>query len=277
MKRRVSRKIKSDYQAKDLKNPFFYQNSSSSGTLWLLIIVLILIISLFWFFFISSVFRIKNIDISGLSRVDSSEVRELIDRQIEQKKLIFLSQSNIFLFNREEASAQILADYNFSQINISKKLPKTLKVELNERPYAFIFQVGSDYYYASKDAYIIKDEVVSEEDKQKYPILENRSDVIKINDNSRLNLKEDYLSFVFKLHEALAYQNDLKPERYIIEQELNSLLVNFKDGPLVYFNLEKDPVLQFEDLTIVKKEKIRDNFNKTNYIDMRYGDLIFIN
>lgn len=112
---------------------------------------------------------------------------------------------------------------------------------------------------------------------EKYFILENKSKLIRISDSAKINLKADYLNFIFKLNEALDYEADLSPNKYIIEQELNSLILDFKDGPLVYFNLDKDPVEQFEDLSIVKKEKIGDNFNKLNYIDMRYGDLIYIN
>lgn len=277
MKKRRNRSIKADYQAKNLKNPFFYRPSKRAGVFWIFLASFILMLALVWFLFISSFFMINKTEISGLSRVDESEINQLIEDQLDKKILFFFSQRNIFLLSKEDLSTNILQDYNFSEIVIKKSIPKTLKINLSERPYAFIFQEGEDYYYASKDAYIIKDQAVSEEDMEKYFILENKSKLIRISDSAKINLKTDYLNFIFRLNEALDYQLDLNPNKYIIEQELNSLILDLKDGPLVYFNLDKDPVEQFEDLSIVKKEKIGDNFNKLNYIDMRYGDLIYIN
>ncbi len=277
MKNRKNRSIKADYQAKNLKNPFFYRASRGEGVFWVFLALFLAISVLIWFLFFSSFFMINITEISGLSRVDESEINQLIEDQLDKKKFFFLSQRNIFLLSKEELSTSILEDYNFSEIVIKKSIPKTLKVNLSERPYAFIFKEGEDYYYASKDAYIIKDEPVSEEDMEKYFILENKSKLIRISESAKINLKNDYLDFVFRLNEALDYEAELNPNKYIIEQELNSLILDFKDGPLVYFNLDKDPVQQFEDLSIVKKEKIGDNFSKLNYIDMRYGDLIYIN
>lgn len=277
MKNRKNRSIKADYQAKNLKNPFFYRASRGEGVFWVFLALFLAISVLIWFLFFSSFFMINKTEISGLSRVDESEINQLIEDQLDKKKFFFLSQRNIFLLSKEDLSTSILEDYNFSEIVIKKSIPKTLKVNLSERPYAFIFKEGEDYYYASKDAYIIKDEPVSEEDMEKYFILENKSKLIRISESAKINLKNDYLDFVFRLNEALDYEAELNPNKYIIEQELNSLILDFKDGPLVYFNLDKDPVQQFEDLSIVKKEKIGDNFSKLNYIDMRYGDLIYIN
>lgn len=277
MKKRKNNSIKADYQAKELKNPFFYRSSRGAGVFWISLLAFVLLTILAWFLFISSFFNIAEIEINGLSRVNESEIKALVENQLEKDRLVFLSQRNIFLLKKQELSASILEAYNFSEIDIKRSLNKTLKINLSERPYAFIFQEGDDYYYASKDAYIIKDEEVSMEDMEKYFILENRSKLVRISDSSRLNLKSEYLNFVFRLNEALSYQNELKINKYIIEQELSSLILDFKDGPLVYFSLDRDPVEQFEDLSIVKKEKMENSFNNHNYIDMRYGDLIYIN
>jgi pyruvate/2-oxoglutarate dehydrogenase complex dihydrolipoamide dehydrogenase (E3) component len=59
--------------------------------------------------------------------------------------------------------------------------------------------------------------------------------------------------------------------------EFNTIKVKFRNGPLVFFNTKTDVVSQIDRLVLVKKEKIGDNFSKTNYIDLRYGSRIFIN
>ena len=89
-------------------------------------------------------------------------------------------------------------------------------------------------------------------------------------------IKSEYLDFVFALNDNMPKYPDFKVERYIIDQELNSLTVKFKDGPQVYFNVKNDAAEQLVDLDLVKKEKIGDNFSSTQYIDMRFGKMIYI-
>ena len=118
---------------------------------------------------------------------------------------------------------------------------------------------------------------IIEEDKGKYLILENKSQAVSVGAKNKLSLKQEYLDFLFALGTKLAEYPDLPAEKFIIDQELNSLTVKFKDGPAALFNIKNDAGEQVADLALVKREKIRDNFNKTNYIDLRYGNRIFIN
>ena len=280
MKKKTGKRIRADYQAKNLKNPFYRSPKKERTGKWRLLIrlfIFLIILALIWFVFAAPFLIISKIELSGLERVDQSEIIALVETQKENKKLLFFKESNFFLFNKEGLINKINDKYNFSSINISKKLPNTLLITISERPYSFIFQEGTNFFYASADGYVIKDEAVKDEDKNKYFILENRSQIVSVSSRGKINIKADYLEFVFAVKDKLAQFSDLVPDRFIIEQELNSLLVDFKDGPVVYFNVQKDPELQVEDLALVKREKIRDNFSITNYIDLRYGEMIYIN
>lgn len=276
---RKLRKIKADYQAKNLKNPFFYRskNNFNNSRKWLLVGVFLFLGFFVWLIFAAPFLVIKKVEINGLERVDKGEVEALVESMKQGTSLLIFSQDNFFLFNREDLHEAIMVNYNFSDLNIIKIFPDKLRIEISERPYAFIFQQGSDNYYASRDGYVMNDEGVSEEDYSTYFTLENKSKTVVVNSKGRINIKDDYLNFIFNLKEALDSYADLVPEKYIIEQEMNSLIVDFKDGPIVYFNTQKDAKQQADDLALVKREKIRDNYNTTNYIDLRYGDMIYIN
>jgi len=273
-------KIKPDYQRKNLKNPFFKQKKqgrADSFWRWLALFILVLVIGTIWFFFASSVWVINKVSIQGLTRIDENEIKQVITDRFNNKSFLFFSKNNIFLFPKDEVLEEINERYNFSQVEIKKSLPRSLQLIISERPYAFIFKEGSDFYYASKDAFIIKEEAVKEEDLEKYFILENKSQAVFINSINQINIKNDYLEFAFSLNEALKNYPDLKAERFIIDQELNSLTVKFLEGPMVYFNIKNNPAEQLVDLDLVKKQKIGDNFNSINYIDLRYGSRIYIN
>jgi len=171
----------------------------------------------------------------------------------------------------------ILTSYNLATLQIVKKPAHTLLVKVGERPYSFIFQQGNDLFYASGDGYIIRESVVTDADKTKYLILENKNNNNLITDNNKIGISDDYLSFILALANNLSTKPELPVERFIIDQEYNTIKVKFRDGPLAYFNTKTDVKSQVDRLLLVKKEKIKDNFSKTNYIDLRYGDRIFIN
>jgi len=275
-----NKRIKKDYQSKNLKNPFFRKKEKKkTGNFkkYFLVLILILIIAVAWFFLASSVWRLKNIVVEGLTRIDSSEIKNIAWSREDNRRWLFFKESNFFLFQADALQEEILDKYNFANLEIKKKIPGTISIKISERPYAFIFQEGSTYLYASNDGYVIKEAVVSPEDMSKYFILENKSSSISINEKNKITLKDDYLNFIFSLNQLLSAYQDLPIEKFIIDQELNSVIVKFINGPAVYFNVKDDLNKQVEYLSLVKKEKIGDNFNKTNYIDLRYGSKIFIN
>ena len=271
-----ARKIKKDYQIKNLRNPFF--NSKTSGKrLWFIPLAAGFVLFMLWFFLDSDFWKISEIKQEGFSRIPQSAVEEVILSEASKSRGIFFSASNIFLFEAESACRVLLENYSLTSCSIEKNLPKTLIVQGQERPYAFIWQEGSELFYASQDGYISRDRAVSEEDKGKYFTLENKNPASLIGQNNLINVKSDYLSFALFLSEKIQAEESLKLDRLIIDWEFNTLKAKFVAGPVVLFNTKDDAVKQLNRLLLVKNQKIKDNFSKTNYIDLRYGDKIFIN
>lgn len=272
------KRIKKDYQAKNLKNPFRREKKSKGKRFVKLIIFSIFLFLGFigWLFLASPWLNLKKVEISGLTRINNSELENLVWSQTKQNSLFIFKQSNIFLFDKPSLVKSISDNYNFASFEVVKKLPKTIELKISERPFSFIFKEGNSFYYASNDGSIIKEVGVSEEDKKKYLILENNTASL-INEKNRLLLQENYLNFILTLSQELSLYQDLPVERFIIDQEFNTIKVKFLNGPLVYFNVKNAASEQVNRLILVKREKIKDNFSKVNYIDLRYGERIFIN
>lgn len=272
--------IKKDYQSKNLCNPFFRRPKKTLNKKFLALIFFggfCLFIFFLWFFLAAPIWSIKEIKIEGLTRLNKSEIEDKVFNQEEFSTMGIFKQSNIWLFDSKRLKEEILGSYNFSSLEIIKKLPASIIIKISERPYAFIFEQEGKSQYASRDAHVITEEIVSEEDKQKYFILENRGGNNIISDVGKIILPEAYLDFIFNLTDYLKNSQELRVEKYIVDLELNTIKVKFKDGPEVYFNTRNDVYVQIERLILVKKEKIKDNFSNTKYIDLRYGDKIFIN
>ncbi len=274
------KKIKKDYQSKNLCNPFFHKTKKKpkkNVVVFLFVAIFFIFIFIIWFFFASSIWQIKNIQIEGLTRCSDIDIKNKIINQSSGSRYGLFKQTNIWLFDELEAEKNILTAYNFSSFKIIKKPANTLLIKIGERPYSFIFQEGTGLFYASSDAYIIRESAVLDEDKAKYLILENKNPNSLISEQNKINISETYLNFILDLSNRLSKYQELPVEKFVIDSEFNTIKVKFRDGPLAYFNTKTDAQEAINRLVLVKKEKIKDNFSKTNYIDLRYGDRIFIN
>ena len=196
------KKIKKDYQRKNLQNPFFHQRAKGKScywSKWFTLGLFLIFIFIIWFFLASPLFKIKNITVRGLTRSPESDIQNIIWQQTSQHRYLLFREGNIILFNKKEAQKQILGNFNFANLKIDKHWPQTLIVVVSERPYAFIFQQGNDFFYASSDAYIIKEKFVEEGDKGKYLILENKNTNNLIDEAGKINLTTNYLNFILDL------------------------------------------------------------------------------
>lgn len=279
IQRSYHKKIKKDYQCKNLRNPFFHKpkkgTSKKKRFMFLALFILALLV-IVWFFCFSAFWNLSKIEVTGLTRRPDGDLKQLIYNQSELKRYNFIKQKNILFFDTDAARKNILDSFNFANVEITTKWPNTIKINVFERPYAFIFQEGSANFYASSDAYLIKEMPVNTDDLQKYFVLENKAPTSVIK-NNKVDIPADYLSFILNLSKSLESYPELKTEKYEIDQGYRSVNVKFVNGPTVYFNTKLLAPEQLDRLILVKKEKIKDNFNKVNYIDLRYGDRIFIN
>ncbi len=275
----MNKRVKKDYHSKNLSNPFFHHSSPKHQyhlqSKWRWLLIFIISSFLIWFFLIASFWKIQKIQLIGLQRLQKREVLNIVQQQSLQKRWLFFKQNNIFLFNSGQVSQKIISDYDVSSIRIEKHFPHALTIKLTERPISFIFKEGSQLFYASADAHLIRRPAVNAQGEKKYFLLENKRSDSLINDN-KINIKTNYLKFILHLHQVLSTHPSLPVTKFIIDSEFDTVEVKFTNGPLVYFNTTDKVNSQVNILSLVKKQKIKDNFKRTEYIDLRYGNKVFI-
>lgn len=279
--KRKAYKIKKDYQCKNLENPFFRNKHSvhnkKSGFGWkaYLSIFCFFILSIIYLLFASPLFEIRNIKIKGLGRLPETAISEKIWKEADNARMWPFQSYNIFLFDREGVSSDLIDDFNFSKVEIDKKFFHTISVTIEERPYAFIWQEAGKNYYSDSNGYLIKDNEVKPEDLMLFPLIINQSGR-ELAATDYLDIDPEYLVFIFSLKTEVEKNRELLIESFIIDQEFKTVKVKFRDGLLAYFNTKEDALKQLEKLLIVKKEKIKDNLSVVNYLDLRYGDKVYI-
>ncbi len=232
------------------------------------ILVLIIAGGIFYLVCFSSIFQIREIKISGNSKVSTRELQGIIQNQIEKKILLFSSKS-IFLTDSNKIN-EIIVD-KFPQIakaDLKRNFPDTILVEIEERKPAAIFYRGENQFFVDKEGIIF--EAASE----------TRPELLKIKSQ---NLKEELrLGEKVIEKEQLSQILDLEPElknfkipikEFIIISE-EELTVITAEGWEIYFNPQEDLEWQLTKLRALLEEEIPpEKRGDLEYINLRFGNL----
>jgi len=285
-KLRLLRPYKSKYlySAKTYKNPFFQNQrtrlgpgeSSHKTKLTILAAVIIIVFSI-WLLFFSTLFKIQTIQINGLSEALAREV-EAIAWEIASDRLI--GKNNLLLYSKTVLSDALNGKYYLSELTIKKKLLHTLAINLREKKPVAIWREHDKYYYIDNDGKVINQVDPLSINNRDYPLIENQTD-IKINDR-QANINHDAINYVINLFNELKdNKHNFAVERFIVDQDINTVKVAVLSGPKIYYNIKADLLeqtakldLTIKDLTI--KEKLRDKFTTKEYVDLRYANNVYI-
>ncbi len=285
-KRGGSKFKKRDYKNREFKNPFFQnkKRSFSQGNLisilsliknklTIIIISAIMLVGLYFLFF-SNFFTIQNVNLNGLTRTNYDDVLEIINNQRNQKKFFVFNQSNILVFSKSKLIKNLDNKYDFAKIEIEKDYPANLNINIQEKSLALIWLEEEKYYNTDIDGYIISEVGALDIKKDIYPIIENRRG--KLINGNQINFNQKEIDYSLKLFsEFINNTSGIKIEKFILDNDLNTVKVKSTEGPEIYFNIDEDIDKQIEKLIIIKNEKLKDDFPKKTYIDLRYGDRVY--
>jgi len=242
------------------------------------IILIFFLVSLLGFLvyivFFSSVFRIKNIKINKIINYGL-----ISDEEIEASLQNFINQShnNLIFLKCADWQREISNDSRLEFLNIRKKWPNSVEINLQEtQPLAILKVLGDNQpYYLNKRGGVIKVPlaVISSE-------LENGLGPI-FYDQSQINTQNKlYTNFLEKL--LIFVQNDLLSQNgvYIQRVDFNNIgnifdaQITTKEGWQIFINSETDLEKQLISLLQILEEEIEDRSN-LEYIDLRFGAKMF--
>ena len=284
-KNKLRKKGKLRYGSKKYSNPFFQQKPSVKKRLakvnfsfgWKMkftsFLIIIFCAFILWALFYSNLFLIQNIQVEGGERISPASVEKIVRSQIKKNFYIFAPQKNLILFNKNRLKSELETKYAFDQLDINKKFPKTLNIAFKEKKYAFIWQEDEVFYYSDINGSIINEVNILEVKQKDYPIINNESDH-KISNNI-ITVDNNYIQFVLDLFTEFNKLENYQIDRYLIDNEYDSVKVILENGPSIYFNTKVDIAKQLSKLAIIKSEKIKDDFSTKSYIDLRQEDRVY--
>lgn len=212
------RKISEQEQEKNLKNKKKIALFIKYGMLTVLLIIVILC-AMF-----SPLFNIKTIQIEGNKKITEKEIVSLSQIQIDQ---------NTFKLSKNKIKKQIKENAYIDEVVITRKLPSTIILKIEERQPAYLLEYAGSYVYLDKKGYLL--EINTE--KLELPILQGAvtPTVDFVEGNRLVNEDLEKLSTMAKIMElAKVNQIDNIITRIDIENSQNFKLIFDTKEKIVY-------------------------------------------
>jgi cell division protein FtsQ len=253
----------------------YFFKSEWSWRLKLIILAAILIFIIFvWFIYFSSYFSITKIEINGNIKIPSNDIEKLVWQQSNNRRFFIGLQKNINIFNKDKLLNTLNEQYYFEKLSIKKDLPNTIIINLEEKSYSLIWYEADNYYYIDSNGSIISEADPLEIKQKSYPLIDNRGEK-KVSGNA-IEVNSNNLNYVTQLFKKFKNNHkNFKVDRFILDNELNTVKIALLDGPEIYFNIQEDISNQIAKLLVIVNEKLKDNFANKTYIDLRYGDRVY--
>lgn len=230
--------------------------------------------SLAWLALFSEHFKIKNLDISITGTINNEELKEKFWQQTKGRRLFF-PESNYFVFNSGYLERKLRDEYNLESIKVSRGWPDKIRIEAVLKKYSLAWTEAQRYFFLDEFGNIVQETGQNDPELKKFAIVVNEGKS-RIKDK-RIDIDREQLKFILALYAELPAFNKLfQYDKFIMDSNLHTIKLATKQGPMLMFNTNESLNNQIAKLNTVLKEKIRKNFSKKHYIDLRYGDMVYI-
>jgi len=287
-----------NYYRKKYVNPFFkktkkgftsrgrgFYYGAGGGISWrskfILFLAIIAAGGLFYFIFYSPYFTIKNIKISGLEKISESEIRDIINSQINSRKIFIFKQNNIFIFDENSIKNKIDSKYALDSLKMEKGLPGNLSFEIKEKTPVIIWKTGDKYYFVDKDGIIIREIPEGESWDNGMDQPGSRIAVAFDENNEPAAIKETILTgetvqAIAKLQNNLFGVTGLLISNFRTTKYINSTIKSLtNEGWEIYFSAINDLNAQIEKLKLFLNEKKPEDRQGLEYVDLRFPDRVY--
>ena len=273
------------YSSRKYQNPFFHRRRKkvrriSIKTKLLAAAIIVAVAGVTWMLFFNAYFLIDNVVINGSQRIDEHKIYNIIDKQLQKKRLFVFNQQNIFIFSKSQTRKEILINFSVDDLKINKDFPRLLTISFSEKTPAAVWLENEIYYYVDFDFNVLSQVDGLEIDAGSFIILQNENNsqsLIRQNGLGRkVSLEKDYLLFCLELAKTVAGQGLDINNIFKLDEEEKTIQMQPVNGPKIYFNVENDYDEQIKKLKALLSEKINQKeFGELEYIDLRFGDKIY--
>ena len=289
-------------------NPYFKSQKnieSRRRLVYNLLLISIAFAAWSYFLFFSSFFKIIDWDIRGLKGYDKKDVESSLKNFLGKKELAFLPIENIFIFNEANFEKQISSQFAFQNIKVRKYYPNKIILNFREKTRKMAVYNTDKIYVLSDDGAItaIKEGIsnwYSNTEQETATGTLNLGEVLADSRNKALppypifcdaystrpaNLQVSAKYPLYKIIKIASdfidnikekTQLDIKSACIIKNKIGPKIIISTTNNWTIYLNSEDDGVKQFYKLYLVLNNELKDLAKPVEYIDLRFGERVYI-
>ncbi len=295
-----ARNVRRDYSRKSFSNPLFEpaRGEREIRVRWrrrvLFLAGFAAVGGWVWLTAFSPVFKITEIAVLGADRIPSWEVRDAVTELFKERRWLILPKSSLLVLSEEDVASSLNERFVLESLNVTKRPPHTLAINLKERISAILLQLPDSSQglvdlegrvtrlYKTEEALEIVPKLGPSIDEQqgrtsvRYPALYDDK-------NEKLSLREQVLrpetvQAVIGLPGLFDARFNRAP--YLVEMHIDgvgsqTLRAVTSEGWAIYLNVAGNIQEQLENAQTILKNKVGENRAGLEYIDVRFGEKIF--
>lgn len=297
MKRRNFTKIQKVKQHKKgrFSNPYFKHKKIKKARRFrlLLILIFILVIATPIIIIASPLFKIQNVNISGLTTINEEEVLNVVENQIQERRFGLFNQSKSIFFNHAKLNKTLQEKYDFLSLEIEVK-NRSIYIKIEERISHLIWISSAEMYVLSLDGIVLRRlhdfEQQQINERLGLPSINVESDffatiaptmpIVFDDSNSEVTIDNPAMPVV-NVQVIIDFDKEIRkllirPKTYGIENPNSSWL---QIDTNMSFNIKIDGNDSAENQISMLKYVIQERENELNqaqHIDLRFGKYVFV-
>ncbi|PIZ95913.1 MAG: hypothetical protein COX80_02975 [Candidatus Magasanikbacteria bacterium CG_4_10_14_0_2_um_filter_33_14] len=309
-----SKKTRRDFawQGREVKNPFIHEKEKDFSFIKIIIIIISLLVT-FGIFIFHPFFRIVDIEITGLQRIDQADMLSTTEGILNYKKFGFLKENSYLTTNIAVIKDIIKERYPIDKIIVKKSFPNKLNIVIQEKISTVIYDNGKEYSYVDLEGKVVEvmrkvssyewkditEQMVTttesgetvtstivvgqwhdpdintiKEDLGNYPIIYDKNNTTEVTLNTKV-LNDEDVSNLIKWFRGLDSNENIPLKYFIFEDNKQDLTIKTYKGTYIKSRLSRPVEEQLDIISNLFKEKIKNENKYINYIDLRYSDRIY--
>jgi cell division septal protein FtsQ len=226
------------------------------------------VMGIFYFAFFSDYFQLKEVTISGNSKISSDKITRMIEAA-SSKKIALLSTKSVFLFGKNKIASLLKSSYpEIKNVYVKIRFPDVVEAQIEERqPIATLIKEGELFS-------IDQEGIIFEKTNKVFgPLIRSdQSSAIKLGEEV---VEQKLLAGILGMESSFKKMN-VKIKEYLICFSCFKITATSQDGWEAYFDTKKDLGAQVSDMEAVFNQEIGlGNLKNLKYIDLRFIDKVY--
>jgi cell division septal protein FtsQ len=212
----------------------------------------------------SKKFEISNVTITTDNNFSEQSIRSIIDRELKREKFIFKG-NNIIWFDSKRVKQELLREFPFESVTISKKPLHEIRVQVIEKKAFIVWEVEDTYYTLDKEGIVIRDNT---------PVDTTLPQVVS-ESNKRFTigewvLEKSKVSFIQEINRKIKERSNLSITEFrMVHPNSTDIKATTNLGFFLYLPFTLDIHTLLANLDLIMKQKITHLDTPIEYIDLR--------